>query len=159
MRIMSKSEKRVFTPPVLRGNVYHVVLVPLSAILIYMMVYQTKTFARWAKKAGLQDTELYVAAQEVAAGRVEAKLGGNVYKKRVALPGGGKSGGSRTLIAIMKGKHSFYLYGFEKSERSNIKTNELSTLKSVAKVWLSMPAAGLKAALRAGEIKEVKQDE
>ena len=49
----------------------------------------------------------------------------------------------------MKGKHSFYLYGFEKSERSNIKTNELSTLKSVAKVWLSMPAAGLKAALRA----------
>jgi len=51
------------------------------------------------------------------------------------------------------------LYGFEKSERSNIKANELSTLKSVAKVWLSMPAAGLKAALRAGEIKEVKQDE
>ena len=62
MRIMSKSENRVFTPPVLRGNVYHVVLVPLSAILIYMMVYQTKTFARWAKKAGLQDTEHYVAA-------------------------------------------------------------------------------------------------
>jgi hypothetical protein len=27
-----------------------------------MMVYQTKTFARWAKKAGLQDTEHYVAA-------------------------------------------------------------------------------------------------
>ena len=40
-----------------------------------MMVYQTKTFARWAQKAGLQDAELYIAAQEVAAGRVEAKLG------------------------------------------------------------------------------------
>ena len=44
-----------------------------------MVVYQTKTFARWAKKAGLQDADLFVAAQEVAAGQVEAKLGGNVY--------------------------------------------------------------------------------
>ena len=134
-------------------------LVILSGILIEMAVYQTKTFARWAKKAGLRDAELYVAAQEVVAGRVEAKLGGNVYKKRVALPGGGKSGGSRTISATKKGKHSFFLYGFEKNERSNIKTSELSALKNVAKVWLSIPVAGLKTALRAGEIKEVKQDE
>jgi hypothetical protein len=135
------------------------VLVILSGILIEMAVYQTKTFARWAKKAGLQDAELYLAAQEVAIGQVEVELGGNVYKKRVALPGGGKSGGSRTIIATKKGRHSFFLYGFEKNERSNIKTSELSTLKSVAKVWLSMSAAGLKAAVRAGEVKEVKQDE
>jgi len=135
------------------------VLVILGVILAEMAVYKTKTFARWAKKAGLQDTELYVAAQEVAAGQVEVKLGGNVYKKRVALPGSGKSGGSRTIIATKKGRHSFFLYGFEKNERSNIKTSELSILKSVAKVWLSMSAAGLKAALRAGEVKEVKQDE
>ena len=99
-----------------------------------MPIYQTKTFARWAKKSGLQDAELYVAAQEVAAGQVEAALGGNVFKKRVALPGGGKSGGSRTLIAIKKSKHAFFLYGFEKNERSNIKTSELATLKSAAKV-------------------------
>ena len=124
-----------------------------------MAVYQTKTFARWAKKAGLRDAELYTAAQEVVAGQVEAKLGGNVYKKRVALHGGGKSVGSRTLIATRKGKHSFFLYGFEKNERSNIKANELSVLKSAAKVWLSMTAAGLTAALKAGEIKEVKRDE
>ncbi|RLQ21547.1 type II toxin-antitoxin system RelE/ParE family toxin [Seongchinamella sediminis] len=124
-----------------------------------MAVYQTKTFARWAKKTGLRDAELYTAAQEVVAGQVEAKLGGNVYKKRVALPGGGKSGGSRTLIATRIGKHSFFLYGFEKNERSNIKANELSVLKSAAKVWLSMTADGLTAALKAGEIKEVKRDE
>jgi hypothetical protein len=43
-----------------------------------LAIYQTKTFARWAKKAGLRDAELYVAAQEVVAGQVEAKLGGNV---------------------------------------------------------------------------------
>lgn len=133
--------------------------VSLGGILIEMAIYQTKTFARWAKKAGLLNAELYVAAQEVVAGQVEAKLGGNVYKKRVALTGGGKSGGSRTLITTRKGKHSFFLYGFEKNERSNIKPNELSVLKNVAKIWLSTTAPGLKAALKAGEIKEVKQDE
>ncbi len=42
----------------------------LGGILIEMAVYQTKTFARWAKKASLQDAELYVAAQEVVAGQV-----------------------------------------------------------------------------------------
>jgi len=124
-----------------------------------MAVFQTKPFARWAKKVGLQDHELYDAAQEVAAGQTEANLGGNVYKKRVALPGGGKSGGSRILIAVRKNSHSFFLYGFEKNERSNISANELSTLKSVAKVWLSLSAARLKSALKSGNIKEVKQDE
>jgi hypothetical protein len=130
-----------------------------SGTLSVIPIYQTKTFARWAKKSGLQGAELYVAAQEVAAGQVEAALGGNVFKKRVALPGGGKSGGSRTLIAIKKDKHAFFLYGFEKNERSNIKASELATLKSVAKVWLSMTTAELNTALRTGEIKEVKQDE
>jgi len=135
------------------------VIVSHSVILANVAIYQTKTFARWAKKSGLQDAELYVAAREVAAGQVEAELGGNVFKKRVALPGGGKSGGSRTLIAIKKGKHAFFLYGFEKNERSNIKTSELAALKSAAKVWLSMTTAEINTALTAGEIKEVKQDE
>jgi hypothetical protein len=43
-----------------------------------------------------------------------------VYKKRVALPGKGKSGGTRTLIAFRKGEHTFYLHGFRKNERANI---------------------------------------
>jgi hypothetical protein len=69
-----------------------VAFIALGVILIGMAIYQTKTFARWAKKVGLQDAELYVAAQEVTTGQVEASLGGNIYKKRVALCGGGKCG-------------------------------------------------------------------
>ena len=134
-------------------------LVLLSGILIAMAIFQTKPFARWAKKAGLHNSELYDAAQEVVAGQVEANLGGNVYKKRVARPGSGKSGGVRTLLAVRKNSHLFFLYGFEKNERSNISQNELSTLKSIAKVWLSFSTVRLKSALKSGEIEEVKQDE
>jgi hypothetical protein len=54
------------------------VLVILGDRLIEMSVYQTKTFARWAKKAGLQDAELYLAAQEVAAGLKAAVRAGEV---------------------------------------------------------------------------------
>lgn len=76
-----------------------------GVILASVTIYQTKTFARWAKKSGLQDAEPYVAAQEVATGQVEAAL------------------------------------------------------KSAAKIWLSMTTAEINTVLRAGEIKEVKQDE
>jgi hypothetical protein len=32
-------------------------------------------------------------------GLIDADLGGGLFKKRIALPGRGKSGGARTLIA------------------------------------------------------------
>jgi hypothetical protein len=35
------------------------------------------------------------AIAEMAAGLIDADLGGSVYKKRVPLPGRGKSGGAR----------------------------------------------------------------
>jgi putative transcriptional regulator len=39
------------------------------------------------------------AVNEMANGLVDADLGGGVFKKRVALPGKGKRGGVRTLLA------------------------------------------------------------
>jgi hypothetical protein len=62
-------------------------------------VFKTRTFARWSRKAGLADAALRAAVVEMAAGFIDADLGGRVYKKRVRLPGRGKSGGARTLIA------------------------------------------------------------
>ena len=53
-------------------------LVILGGTLAEMAVYQTKTFARWAKRAGLQDAELYLAVQEVAAGLKAALRAGEV---------------------------------------------------------------------------------
>jgi hypothetical protein len=61
-------------------------------------VFKTKTFARWSRKAGVPDDALGTAVQEMVAGLIDADLGGHVYKKRVAMPGRGKSGGARVIL-------------------------------------------------------------
>ncbi len=58
------------------------------------------------------------AVSEMERGLVDADLGGGVVKKRVALPGRGKRGGARTLVATNRGDRWFFVYGFEKSVRT-----------------------------------------
>jgi hypothetical protein len=78
-----------------------------------------------------------------------------VYKKRVALPGKGKSGGARTLVAFRKGEHTFYLYGFRKNERANISPKELRILKKEASVWFSLSPKKLQKAIEARVLVEL----
>ena len=54
-------------------------------------VFKTKTFDRWARKV-VSDTLLCEAAHQIEHGLFEADLGGGVCKKRVPIPGQGKSG-------------------------------------------------------------------
>jgi hypothetical protein len=61
-------------------------------------VFKLKTFARWAKKL-LPDERLCEAAQDILNGHYEADLGSGLCKKRIAMPGQGKSGATRTLVA------------------------------------------------------------
>ncbi len=120
-----------------------------------MTVYATKDFARFARKAGLHDTKLVQAAEDVAAGKFDADLGGGVYKQRVARDGEGKSGGFRTIIVFKIGGHSFFAHGFAKSEKANVSAKELKALKRLANLLLRYADAELVAAKSAGELVEV----
>lgn len=91
-------------------------------------VFKTRTFARWSRKAGLSDSALRTAVEEMAAALVDADLGSRVYKKGVPLPGRGKSGGTRTLVGTDLGDRWFFLFGFEENERDNIEARELACL-------------------------------
>jgi len=62
------------------------------------MIIKTKKFDRWARKTALTDASR-IAVEEMVEGLIDADLGGGVFKKRVALPGRGKSGSVRTLLA------------------------------------------------------------
>lgn len=75
------------------------------------------------RKTALTNEALCNAVSEMAAGLVDADLGGDVVKKRVALPGRGKRGGVRTLVATRRSSRWFFVYGFEKSERANVAAN------------------------------------
>lgn len=118
-------------------------------------VFRTRTFTRWMKKTGLTDDDLCVAVAEMIGGLVDADLGGHVVKKRVALPGRGKRGGARTIVATKMADRWFFLYGFGKNERASIDKDELKVLQEVAKELLEFDDRQLATALSAGEIVEV----
>jgi hypothetical protein len=82
-----------------------------------MQAFKTKWFAKWASSQKLTDEALTGAVAEMKQGLVDAELGGQVVKKRVALPGKGKRGSTRTLVAFRQGDKAFFIYGFAKNER------------------------------------------
>ncbi len=108
------------------------------------------------KKAGLADADLWNAALEMSQGLVDADLGGHVLKKRVALPGQGKRGGARTIVATKMAGRWFFIYGFNKNERANIRQDELKVFQEVAKELLAFDDRQLSTALAVGEILEVR---
>lgn len=123
-----------------------------------MSVYKTKEFSRFARKADLGSEQLLDAAKAVASGQWDADLGGGVFKQRIARDGGGKSGGFRTIILFKVGGHTFFVHGFAKSEKANIRPKELNALKKLAATFLELDAVGLAKASAAGEISEVVSD-
>ena len=66
-------------------------------------ILKRRDFARWQASEKLPDAALCKAVQEMENGLIDADLGGSLYKKRVARPGGGKSGGYRTLLSARIG--------------------------------------------------------
>lgn len=123
-----------------------------------MAIYKTRWFDRWARKQGLTTPQLRAAVREMTAGLYEADLGGGLLKKRIARAGQGKSGGFRTLVATNKGNRWIFVFGFPKSERSNIDKDEAEALKKLAEHLLSLTPQALDKAQRAGELMEVNCD-
>ena len=79
-----------------------------------------------------------------------------MVKKRVASPGRGKRGSTRTLVAFRQREKAFFVYGFAKNERANIGDKELRALKLLAKELLNYPAVSLAKAMTAGELIEIE---
>jgi hypothetical protein len=118
-------------------------------------IFRTKPFTRWVRKSGLSDSALSAAVTEMASGLVDADLGGHLVKKRVALPGKGKRGGARTIVATKMADRWFFLYGFGKNERDNIAAAELRVLREVASELLGLDDRELAQALGSGALVEV----
>lgn len=64
-----------------------------------------------------------------------------------------------SISSVKRGRRWFFLYGFEKSERANVDKDELKVLQEVAKELLEFDDRQLAAALTAGEIVEIKNDD
>jgi len=106
----------------------------------------------------LTDAALCEAVSEMRKGLVDADLGGSVVKKRVALPGRGKSGGARVLVATNKVDRWFFLFGFEKSERPNVSAKELQAVQAIAADLLKLGSTELNALIGTGALQEICHD-
>ena len=124
-----------------------------------MQTFKTKAFARFAAREGLEDTALCEAMRRAREGLIDADLGGGVIKQRIAREGGGRSGGFRTIVLFRRGTLAFFVYGFAKSDRENLRRSELETFRLLADEYLALDRTGLAAAQAAGAIVEVKCDD
>lgn len=71
------------------------------------------------------------------------------------MPGHGKRGGSRTLLAYQSKDKAFFIFGFAKNERANINAKELKALKLLAKGLLGYNDKKLAQAIKVNELIEI----
>ncbi len=120
-----------------------------------MKVFKTKWFIRYAKRAHIDDRTLCEVVKRTERGLIDADLGSDVIKQRVAREGRGRSKGYRVIIAYRHRRRTVFLYGFAKNERDNIENDELESLKEIAAVWLNVNDDELKRSLSNGLLQEV----
>ena len=136
-----------------------------SSQLIHKVIYlfraksfQNQSFQPLDAQDLLTDAALCGALSEMEKGLIDADLGGSVVKKRVPLPGRGKSGSARTLVATNKGNRWFFLFGFQKNERANVSPKELEALRAIAADLLKLSSAELDAHVVSEAMQEICHD-
>lgn len=118
-------------------------------------VFKLKTFARWAKRI-LSDEQLCTAAQEIQRGQYEADLGAGLCKKRIAMPGQGKSGATRTLVAKECVHGIFFIAGRQKSDPgADFSDANVAQAQVIAQALQKASAGKLDALIEDGVLKEI----
>lgn len=100
---------------------------------------------------------MWDAAGDVVAGRVDADLGGRLFKKRLARAGHGKSGGYRTIIGYRKANADrvVFLYAFAKNAKGNISDREEAALSLAVESFANTTDSQISRMLLEGLIREV----
>ena len=123
-----------------------------------MQIYATKAFQRFRRKERIKGAALIDAIDRAARGLVDADLGGNLIKQRVARPGQGKSGSYRTVIAYRTANRAVFLHGFAKNAKANIGPRELAHWQLIAADLLGATDAAIEVALADDELTEVTDE-
>ncbi|MFM8453443.1 MAG: type II toxin-antitoxin system RelE/ParE family toxin [Gammaproteobacteria bacterium] len=123
-----------------------------------MRIFKTAYFHRLAQNETLPDMHLKHIVQELEQGLFEANLGGNLFKKRIAIGNKGKSGGLRSIIAYKKSDKVIFLYCYAKNVMDNISHKETEAFKKLSKYYLNLDDLSLQKLLKNKELIEVKNE-
>ncbi len=124
-----------------------------------MRVFKSRWFQRFARKEGIADETLCEAVARAERGQIDADLGGEVIKQRVARPGQGRSKGYRTIILFRRGSRAFFIYGFAKSSIANLDANEEKQFRQAARHVLELTEEQIVELLNRGDFVEVETNE
>ncbi|HYB55232.1 MAG TPA: type II toxin-antitoxin system RelE/ParE family toxin [Alphaproteobacteria bacterium] len=124
-----------------------------------MRVFKTKSFRRFQRKEGIDDAALCEAIWRAEHGLVDADLGHGLIKQRLARPGEGRRGGYRTVVAYRTGERAVFLFGFAKSDQSNLSMADVRDLKDYGALLLALDTRGIEAMIAGRELTEVAYDE
>ena len=120
-----------------------------------MRIFKYPWFNRFASKEGITDSELREMVNQLEAEQFDADLGGGVYKIRVARSGEGKANGYRVIVYFRNKFRIFFVYGFAKSNRSNIDEGELKAFKVDAKDQFALTDDQICVRLKNGTLIEI----
>ena len=120
-----------------------------------MRIFKTKILAKFTRQNGINDEDLVEAVERAVRGLIDADLGGQIIKQRVARPGQGKRGGFRMIIGI-RSDRAIFLFAFAKNERENIDKAELTTLREIVASFLNADDKAIAKALKDGTLIEVQ---
>lgn len=118
-------------------------------------IFKTKYFAKFAEKNDIDDEMLIEAVERAEQGLIDANLGANVIKQRVARKGCGRSGGYRTLILYKINGNHFFVYGFAKNQQENISSRDLADLKRLAMIFSEYSLEKLNYSVKMGKLVEI----
>jgi hypothetical protein len=121
-------------------------------------IFKSRWFQRFSRKEGVTDAALREAVARAEKGQIDADLGGEVIKVRIARPGQGRATGYRTIVLFRRGMRAFFVYGFAKSRRANIDAAEEEQFKAAAKHVLALTEKQLAELLKRGDFVEVESE-
>lgn len=129
-----------------------------------MRLFAVPQVTRLLRKERLPETALCTVAREILAGRLgvgEADLGDGLWKKRLARPGGGKSGGYRAIVAYRRPRSDRVLFAFlfAKNTGATLTPAGHEALAKTAAAFIGATDVQLGALLRAEDVREVRCDD
>ncbi|NHB93563.1 type II toxin-antitoxin system RelE/ParE family toxin [Photorhabdus cinerea] len=128
-----------------------------------MRIFTTDDFAAFMDDNSLTSADLCQSAKEVINGLVDANLGGNLFKKRIALARTGKSGSARSIVAFRYNDKIIFIDGWLKKDVAKsgkeIPDKLLKVYKLLAKDFLNISDKNLKDNLSSGLLIEVTCNE
>lgn len=102
---------------------------------ITMRIFKTSVFDKFARKNQIDDEMLIEAVFRANQGLIDAELGSNIIKQRIARKGQGRSSGFRSFIFYRINENSYFVAGISKNEQENITQKQLALLKRLAKEY------------------------